>query len=162
MSEQHLYGFQLKYKDMFFSIKLCALFFFLIPIYQKIQIEVEFYTVNLISMFLSLAIILILLFLLIMIDAKKRKSTMYMALEVFTFFVLCIVSVYLSGGYESYFKSLFIFIIVTYTIEFGMIPGLIIAGASSVALFVIDLVSLPSISVTSILKVISRCLLCLG
>ena len=141
-----------KYKNMFFVIKLFSLLFMLMPIYQSIFDAAKFYIYELLSMFTSLAFILLLLFFWLFLDKRRYKSPIYMALEVCSFFILCIVSVYLSGGYASYFKSLFIFIIVTYTIEFGMVPGLIIAGASSISLFVIDLVSLPQITINKYLE----------
>ncbi|MDD4774199.1 MAG: diguanylate cyclase [Eubacteriales bacterium] len=56
------------------------------------------------------------------------------------FFAVFIAVIAISGMHESYFKYLFLFIIISYTIEYGMATGLVIAALSSAVIFAIDVI----------------------
>ncbi|MDD4475663.1 MAG: hypothetical protein PHV95_07735, partial [Eubacteriales bacterium] len=143
MNQNNFHNKQLKYKNMFFTIKLCALFFFAIPIYQTIFDSALSFILNIESMFSALMFILLLMLIWIFLDSNRNKNRVFMVLEIVLFFAMCSFAIYVSGGYQSYYKFLYLFFIVSYTIEFGMIAGLIIAGCSSAALLTIDLLSMP-------------------
>lgn len=143
MNQNNFHNKQLKYKNMFFTIKLCALFFFAIPIYQTIFDSALSFILNIESMFSALMFILLLMLIWIFLDSHRNKNRVFMVLEIVLFFAMCSFAIYVSGGYQSYYKFLYLFFIISYTIEFGMIAGLIIAGCSSAALLTIDLISMP-------------------
>lgn len=143
MNQNNFQNKQLKYKNMFFTIKLCALFFFAIPIYQTVFDTTLPFVLNIENMFTSLLFILLLMLIWIFLDSKRHKNRIFMVLEIVLFFAMCSFAIYSSGGYQSYYKFLYLFFIVSYTIEFGIIAGLVVASCSSAALLIIDFVSMP-------------------
>ncbi|HBL85077.1 MAG: hypothetical protein A2Y17_02545 [Clostridiales bacterium GWF2_38_85] len=131
-----------KYKNMFFSIKLCALFFCAIPMYQSLftdSTSQALFNVNLIAMLISMALIIFMLLIWVLLDSQRNKYKIVMLIEVAMFFLICTGAILISGSYESYYKFLYIFFIVSYTIEFGMKTGLIISACSSFSLIIMDL-----------------------
>lgn len=61
-------------------------------------------------------------------------------IESFLFVAMFFITVLLTGGHQSEFKFLFLFIIITTTIQLGMKQGLIVSFVSSLGLLIIDII----------------------
>jgi hypothetical protein len=88
----------------------------------------------------GLGIIFIIILLWISLSNKVTKRIPFQIIETIIFFAMFITAIYLSGADKSYYKFLFLFIIISTTIESGMRPGLTIAGLSSAVVLAIDIV----------------------
>lgn len=79
------------------------------------------------------------------IKEKYGKTINY--IETIGFIILFTVVIYFCGGYESQHKFLFLFIIITTTIQSGMKKGLIISFISSLIILIMDLIMIPNAAV---------------
>jgi len=77
---------------------------------------------------------------------EKCKDIIRIIENIVFIFIFSII-VIMSGGYESQFKLLFLFIILTSTIQSGMKQGLIVACISSTIILSMDMVYLPDMLV---------------
>jgi diguanylate cyclase (GGDEF)-like protein/putative nucleotidyltransferase with HDIG domain len=78
------------------------------------------------------------------IQTKKRDNRFIATwVEPFIFLGISLLLVMLTGTYQSDYKFLFLFVIVSTTIECGMKTGLIISGISSAIILSIDLIFAP-------------------
>lgn len=138
--EEH---YQARFKTMFLTLKILAMFFFSVPMIQYLAIRTSVGSTGQYSFSTSFVMVFLLLIcagLLWLWDDKGRaRSRCFSFIEVAIFFFLCCCSVFFSGGVTSYYKFIFIFLIVLYTIEMGMSVGLLLAGLSSAVLVAIDL-----------------------
>lgn len=73
-------------------------------------------------------------------DNQSDENKAIFILEICLFFAVCVMSVYFSDMINSYYKFVFIFMIVLYTIEFGMKTGLLIAICASSFILGSDLI----------------------
>jgi len=125
---------------LFFTVKILALFFSAIPILEYFNEEKHGY--DMLSIYyIGITIIvfsLIMLFLLFIYN-RKDDSQMFYFLEVITFIVVFIISIYISGANESENKYIFLFIIISYTIEYGMRTGLYVSGVATLVIAFMDL-----------------------
>jgi diguanylate cyclase (GGDEF)-like protein len=78
---------------------------------------------------------------------KKENNKFLQKVEMSIYFAVFIIAIYISGADESYYKFLFLFIIISYTIEYGMKTGIVIASISSGIIFIIDIVFSGNITV---------------
>lgn len=75
----------------------------------------------------------------------NKKNLRYGSwIENFIFIVIFFSAIYITGGYESPYKMLFLFIICSATIEEGLKTGLTIASISSCLILFLDLVSISN------------------
>lgn len=133
---------QSQYNVMFFTLKILSLFFYAVPMFQyffKDTSKNSLSNVNLMAIILSLVIFLIISFMWIVMDNNRKKIGFAIVIEITIFFIICIAAIVLSGMYTSYYKFLFMFIIISYTIELGMKTGIIIGSTASLFLLTIDL-----------------------
>ncbi|MCY6370274.1 diguanylate cyclase [Clostridium ganghwense] len=83
--------------------------------------------------------------------SKKILKTKYVKLiayiENFIFISIFFTSIFLSGNHTSQYKFLFLFIIITSTIQLGMTHGITIAFISSMLLLGMDLICLPNVEI---------------
>ena len=125
---------------LFFTVKILALFFSAIPILEYFNEEKHGY--DMLSIYyIGITIIvfsLIMLFLLFIYN-RKDDSKIFYYLEVITFIVVFIISIYISGANESENKYIFLFIIISYTIEYGMRTGLYVSGVATLVIAFMDL-----------------------
>lgn len=125
---------------MFFTVKIMALFFSAIPILEYFNHEQHGY--SLLSIYYIgvtiIAFSLITLFLLFIYN-RKEHNQFYYILEVVTFVTVFIISIYVSGANNSENKYIFLFIIISYTIEYGMKTGLIVSGIATGVIAFMDL-----------------------
>lgn len=74
----------------------------------------------------------------------KTKNTKYIyMLENIIFIIVFLIAIRVSGAYDSDYKFLFLFIIITSTIQCGMKHGMTIAGLSSLIILGIDIIYAP-------------------
>lgn len=74
----------------------------------------------------------------------KRNMKYGSWIENSLFIIIFFVAIIISGGYESQYKILFLFIICSATIESGLETGLTIASISSVLILFVDLISVSN------------------
>ena len=151
---------------MFFTLKVLSLFFSAIPSFQYFQDNLKSITSNdyygyIISTFFGLVTIFIIMLIWISLSSKRLTRFPFQIIESIIFFALFIFAIYVSGAEKSYYKFLFIFIIISYTVELGMKPGLIIAGISSAIVLSLDIgVRRGSLLSTNTSRTIWRCRPC--
>ena len=132
---------QSQYNVMFFTLKILALFFCASPLFQHFfrDTSINLENLNITVFIISISVFLIITFMWIMMDRNRKNIKFASAIELALFFSICIASIMLSGKHESYYKFLFMFIIVSYTIEMGMEIGVIVAVLASSFILGIDL-----------------------
>lgn len=126
---------------MFFTLKIVALFFCTIPLFQYfVDTSAEPISSKLIFNLVTILILLVsLIFIWMFMNHHRENSKIILIMEICIFFAICETAVYFSGFLKSDYKYLYIFIIVLYTIEFGMKTGLTIAFYASLILLGTDL-----------------------
>lgn len=125
---------------MFFTVKILALFFSAIPILEYFNQEHHGY--DLLSIFyigITFSVFSLIMLFLMFIYNRKEHSRIYYILEIITFVIVFIISIYVSGANESENKYIFLFIIISYTIEYGMRTGLFVSGIATVVIASMDL-----------------------
>ncbi len=133
---------QSRYNVMFFVLKILALFFCASPLFQyffKDMSSNNLDNINITAFIITIFVFLTITFMWIMMDRNRKKIGFATVIELVLFFLICIISILLSGGHESYYKFLFMFIVVSYTIEMDMKTGFIVAALASLFIFGIDL-----------------------
>ena len=126
---------------MFFTVKILALLFSVIPILEYFSLEHsenEVYSIYYIGM-IFIMFSLIMLFLMFIFNRKERHD-LYYILEISIFMIVFIASIYISGAHESENKYIFLFLIISYTIEHGMKAGIIISGIATAVIATMDLI----------------------
>ncbi|MDF2587195.1 MAG: diguanylate cyclase protein [Anaerocolumna sp.] len=131
-------------RTMFFTLKILALFFSAIPLFQYFSQSLEINSIynNNITFAISMILIIfcLLMFFLMFIFNRNENNKILQGLEMVIFLIVFIVSIYVSGANESYNKFIFLFIIISYTIEYDMKTGLIIASISSGVIIAMDFI----------------------
>lgn len=127
---------------IFFTLKILALFFSAIPLFQffssKMSLDFIGNNYNIFTVGTTLIIICAVMFVIMLIFNKKENNKFLQKVEMVLYFTVFITVIFISGSHESYYKFLFLFIIISYTIEYGMKTGLVIASLSSAVVIVID------------------------
>jgi diguanylate cyclase (GGDEF)-like protein len=123
---------------------MLALFFSAIPLFQYFsrQLNIDFTNNNYSIYAIGITLILIcaLMFFLIFIFNRNEYNRALQILEISIFIIVFIVAIYVSGANESYNKFIFLFIIISYTIEYDMKTGFTIASISSGVIVTMDIV----------------------
>lgn len=129
-------------RTMFFTLKILALLFCSIPVfqylYQKNSIyfsDFSFYAIS-----ITLIVFSLIMFFLMFIFNINIHSRFLQVLEIIIFITVFIISIYVGGANESNNKFIFLFIIISYTIEYNMKTGLVIASISTSVIALMDLV----------------------
>lgn len=143
---------QQKLAEFLFVIKLLALFFSVVAYLQYFYQWISSESINYAALLLSLVAIFGIMALMYLsfwyaykqhLKTDKRISTVIKATEYLIITIVFITSIMVSGSYNSPYKILFIFLIVSTTLEFGMKTGIASAAFSSLILFFIDLLFSP-------------------
>lgn len=133
---------------MFFTLKILALFFSAIPLFQyfskKFNINFNNNNYSVYAIGITLIVICALMFFLMFIFNRNENSRFFQILEMSIFIIFFIIAIYVSGANESYNKFIFLFIIISYTIEYGMKIGLTIATISTVVIIIMDILFVGS------------------
>ncbi|PKM62987.1 MAG: diguanylate cyclase [Firmicutes bacterium HGW-Firmicutes-21] len=134
---------QSQYNVMFFTLKLLALFFCAAPLFQYFFKDTVSRSAlehaNFMVLLISISIFTIITFIWLIMDRNRKKIKFAVFAEIALFFAVCIASIMFSGAHESYYKFLFIFIVISYTVELGMKIGVIVASLASVFILGLDL-----------------------
>lgn len=134
------------FNSIFFTVKIIALLFCASPLFLYFFTEnstVQFETMSLQAIVASMVILGVIALVWLVMDRNYRKSTpstLSTVAEILLFFIICCVSVLLSGGFLSYYKFIFIFIVVVYTIEAGFSYGMVVSALSTAFIMIVDLV----------------------
>ena len=126
---------------MFFTVKILALFFSVIPIMEYINQEYhanDIYNIYFIG--ITFIVFSVIMLFLMFIFNRNEENQLYRILEIVTFMAVFILSIYVSGANESKNKYIFLFLIISYTIEYGMKTGLFVSGISTAVIAFMDLV----------------------
>ena len=71
---------------------------------------------------------------------RNKNNKFLQFIEIMVFFIVFVISIVVSGANNSNIKFIFLFIIISYTIEYGMKTGIVIASISTVTISIIDLI----------------------
>ncbi len=130
-------------RNMFFTLKILALFFSAIPLFQyfsrKLNIDFTNNNYSVYAIGITLIVICLLMFFFMFIFNRNENNKTLQILEIFIFIIFFIIAIYVSGANESYNKFIFLFIIISYTIEYGMKAGLAISTISTAVIVIMDL-----------------------
>lgn len=127
--------------QIFLIIKGLALIFCTYPLFElffKYSSTDSVAELNLQSLLTSFALILVVLCVWLLLNARKSASRWFTWLEIFVFYLICLISIMASGGYRSSYKVLFIYMVVAYAIQVGQVTAFIITGIASATLFTVD------------------------
>ncbi len=126
---------------IFLVIKGLALIFCTYPLFElffKYSSTDYLSEFNLQSLMTLFALILVVLCVWLLLNARKTGYRWFVWLEIAVFYLICLISILVSGGYESSYKFLFIYMVVAYTIQVGQATGFAITAITSATLFVMD------------------------
>lgn len=135
--------------SLLFVLKLLSVFFSAIPLFQSLFKGVgqnQQFLLNMeLILIISLIIFTVLLsFLMVIYYNSQKPNRRTLWLELPLFLLLSIMAIGSSGWNTSYYKFLFIFIIVSCSIEYSMRMGLIVASISSAIVVAIDFICLQN------------------
>lgn len=149
---------QKQLNDIVSIVKVSSLFFVGIILLQYITGNGESISYSLSSYYLIIGIILP-LFLLIFVyflwtfsdenKLKKMFGSKISYIESIGFIIIFTLAIVFCGGNQSKFKVLYLFIIITTTIQHGMKSGLIISAISSIIILIVDLIIMPGVVVNT-------------
>ncbi len=81
-----------------------------------------------------------LLFLLMFMFNNNKHNKLLQIMEITIFLIVFVIVIYINGANESYNKIIFLFIIISYTVEYNMKTGFIIATISAVVIVLMDFI----------------------
>jgi diguanylate cyclase (GGDEF)-like protein/putative nucleotidyltransferase with HDIG domain len=128
-------------RTMFFTLKILAFFFSVIPILQyiSIKLDLDFTNYSVYSFGITFVICMLMLFLMFILN-RNEHNRIWQILEMTIFITVFIIVIYVSGANESYNKFIFLFIIISYTIEYDIKTGLVIASISAGVIVLMDFI----------------------
>lgn len=136
---------------MLFTLKILGLFFATIPFFNRFFRGDSINKVSNQSTYIALVVITMImctvLFLWTIMDRKKGNFIITIGIELTIFYGYFISAILISGNYESNYKFIFLFLIISYTVEFGTRFGLILACISSAFMLGMDLIMVKSMQV---------------
>lgn len=142
--------------DMVSIVKLASLMFTAIIFFQYFFNNNEFLD-NLVYqqiMFMALGGVMLLLLAIYMLwsfslngKLNKSKYRKIIFIENLAFIAMFLGTVIFSGAYQSEYKYIFLFIITSSTIQLGLKSGITIAGISSLAILIMDILCMPNVAV---------------
>lgn len=149
---------QKKVYEILFLVKLASLLFAVIAYFRYFvkdetqNNQIQFFNYINITTVLLILTITYLLWIFFERKSERDNNVFYRFAQPGIFILFYSGAIYFTGLYESSFKYLFIFLIVSYTIERGLKGGLIIAGISSSLIFAMDLMLAPKSGVNYYLE----------
>ncbi len=127
-----------KLKIILFTLKILTILFSAVPVFQKIfpqgatTFPTSDYTSTLFAELFTGAVIGLIMLLWRMLNKGNVRSRFYTVLELSIFFLLMMLAVFCSGGPTSSYKFLFLYLIISHAIEYGIKMGFIVSGISSI------------------------------
>ncbi|MDD6175853.1 MAG: diguanylate cyclase [Firmicutes bacterium] len=137
-----------KLKIILFTLKILTILFTAVPVFQKIfpQQNASFptndYKGTLFAELFTGAVIGLIMLLWKMLDKGNSRSRIYTVLELTIFFLLIMFAIYCSGGPVSSYKFLFLYLIISHAIEYGITTGFVVSAISSVLVVLTDVFGL--------------------
>ena len=80
---------------------------------------------------------------------NNKYGNMLNIIEITMFITVFSIIIFICGANQSEYKFLYLFIIITTTIQYGMKPGLIVSGISSLIILVMDIIMVSNASVNT-------------
>ena len=113
----------------------------MIPIiqYYAKKFNLSFADYNVYSVAITFIICMLMIFLMF-IFSKNENNKALQILEMLIFIAVFIIVIYVSGANKSYNKFMFLFIIISYTVEYGMKTGVVIASVSTIVIVLADII----------------------
>lgn len=142
--------------DMVSIVKLASLMFTAIIFFQYFFNNNEFLDSLVYKqiMFMALGGVMLLLLAIYMLwsfslndKLNKSKYRKIIFIENLAFIAMFLGTVIFSGAYQSEYKYIFLFIITSSTIQLGLKCGITIAGISSLAILIMDILCMPNVAV---------------
>jgi hypothetical protein len=125
-------------------VKIASLFFSAIAFYQYYFSGKDVYLLlaNDGLVFFSVLLIVLIVYVLWSIFQNRMKNNNFSMtwIEPSIFFIIAFSSIMLTGNFKSDYKFLFLFVIISSSIECGMKTGLVLASISSSVILAIDLI----------------------
>lgn len=134
---------QNQYDVMFFTVKILAIFFCAAPLFGHFfnnNVKETVMKVDFSSVLISLLILVVITLMWMTMNYWRKKSLVSLIIEIAMFYGISLASILYSGGYQSYYKFMFIFPVVSYTIERGIKIGMSIAGLASCTILLMDII----------------------
>lgn len=135
-------------KTIYFALKILSLCFSAFPLFQyyseKYDVNFSNFNQNLSSILVLLAIICFVLFCWMITFKKSQYNRIFKVIETCICFAIFIWAIHVSGGYKSYYKFLYLFIIIASTMEYGLKIGVAMAALSSTIVVAFDLIPTTS------------------
>lgn len=130
-------------KTQLYTVKIMAILFSVIPIFQYLfkgeslsyMLENSKFSAMIASLFVLIAVLALIL---LITYGGKKHTRLFAVMEIMIFFCLFLTAIFISGKNASYYKFIFIFLIIYGTIQFSLKVGVSIAVLSSLCLFAID------------------------
>ncbi|QSX07060.1 diguanylate cyclase [Sedimentibacter sp. zth1] len=138
---------QKKFNSMFFTLKILALLFCTTPVFQYYFTENAFHiwsNFNILMPVVFLVVIIAVVILWFVVNIKFVNNKFCKYVEIVVYYLICLCALLYSGGYESYYKYMFLFMIVVYTMEYGFNLGSYVATISSITILAMDLIMYKS------------------
>lgn len=124
-----------EFNSILFSVKILALLFCAAPLFQFFFSDTSAGTlenINLNAIIISLLIILVITIMWLLINKRQKNQRIGSIIEIVVFFSVCTASIVISGANTSYYKFIFTFLVVAYTIEVSANAGMIISAAAMI------------------------------
>lgn len=125
-----------KLKIILFTLKILTILFTAVPVFQRIfpqsiSVPTNDYKSTLFAELFTGAVIGLIMLLWKMLDKRNSRSRIYTVLELTIFFLLIMLAIYCSDGPTSSYKFLFLYLIISHAIEYGITLGFVVSGISS-------------------------------
>lgn len=137
----------LQIEQILHYIKLSSLFFSVIAFFQYYfegkAINITSYTEDFVIL-LILIITFLIYAILNFLHSGKKENRFKAWFELFAFLAISFLVILLTGSYQSNYKFLFIFVIISSSIEYRMRTSMIIVGLSSAIVLMTDLITAPN------------------
>ena len=126
---------------MFFALRVLALLFSAVAFSQYFDKHFEIFAYDFYNQLITLGSVMVIVCIALLLwITLSTKGKFFRILELVVFFAIFIALIYYSGAEKSNYKYLFLFIIVSYTMEYGMKTGMLISVISSGLVLGTDLV----------------------
>lgn len=132
-----------EFNTILFSVKILALLFCAAPLFQYFFSDTSagaLENIDLNAIIVSLLIIIVITIMWIFVNKKQKDKMVGGIIEIVVFFSVCTASVCISGGMTSYYKFVFLFLVVAYTIEVSARAGMIISFTAMLLILTMDLI----------------------
>ena len=131
-------------KNIFNTLKILILFFCIIPVTQPIislSSQEELLTFNLFKMMSFLVIISLVTLFWFVTNYTFKKRLIRAITEISVMFLICALCYVATGMAVSGYKFVFTLVVLIYTMEYGLKPGMTLAGLSGLFIMVLTATS---------------------